>query len=155
MPLVDSGQLENAAEQRDALGCFCGTEGWKCDTAAVIDMPEPMPVIVGTSVRMMERVGEAVGRAGSGMRRESCRPAGRSCVLMRSNAVFEALSLLVVVERLIRIALRSYTRLAGIAVGLGDCAAAMQLAATTGRTDRNGVTRRAQGSLPTVPRNSR
>src|SRR2546429_9230883 len=21
------------------LGCFCGTEGWKCDTAAVIDMP--------------------------------------------------------------------------------------------------------------------
>jgi len=86
MPLVDSGQLENAAEQRDALGCFCGTEGWKCDTAAVIDMPEPMPVIVGTSVRMMERVGEAVGRGAAGIRRESCQPTGRSCVLMRTNA---------------------------------------------------------------------
>ena len=74
MPLVDSGQLENAAEQRDALGCFCGTEGWKCDRAAVIDMPERMPVIIGASVRIMERVGEAVGCADSGIRRESCRP---------------------------------------------------------------------------------
>src|SRR2546425_11388394 len=86
MPLVDSGQLENAAEQRDALGCFCGTEGWKCDTAAAIDMPEPMPVIVGTSVRMMDRVGAAARRRSAGITRQTCDPTGRSCALLSTNS---------------------------------------------------------------------